>query len=127
MLKDDNYWVNVAYIGLFLVAFYVGYQLIQSVGIFTGWVEKYQQWYPIATTLGGACLGGWVLWLYVSKPGRKDHHVSVVAELRKVTWPGATETKRMTWVVVIVVAIFAVILGFFDLGWSWLLRQLLMI
>lgn len=127
MIKDDNYWVNVAYIFFFLVGFYVGYQLIQSIGITTGWVEKYQEWYPIATTLGGAALGGWGLWLYVSKPGRKEHHSNVVAELRKVTWPNASDTKRMTWVVVIVVGIFALILGAFDLSWSWLLRKLLMI
>lgn len=127
MIKDDNYWVNVAYICFFLVGFYVGYQLIQAVGITTGWVEKYQQWYPIVTTVGGAMLGAWAVWLYVSKPGRKEHHTSVVAELRKVSWPGAAETKQMTWVVVIVVGIFAMLLGAFDLGWSWLLKKLLML
>ncbi|MCY4380817.1 MAG: preprotein translocase subunit SecE [Proteobacteria bacterium] len=127
MIKDDNYWVNVAYVCLFLIGFYVGYQLIQSVGIATGWIEKYQQWYPITTTLGGAFLSALGVWLYVRQPGKKDHHVNVVAELRKVTWPGVNDTKRLTWVVVVVVAIFAVILGVFDLGWSWLLKKIIML
>ena len=127
MVKDDGYWVTVVYLCWFLIAFYLGYQIIQSVGLYFGWVEKYVGWYSIASTLGGGVLGALTVWLYVRKPGRFDYHKEVVAELRKVSWPDWPNTKKMTWVVVIVVAVFSAILSVFDLGWSWLLRQILMI
>ena len=125
MIKDDKYWVNVVYICWFLVAFYVGYQLLLSVGLYTGWVDKYSS-YKVFATLLGAVLGGSVLFAYIKNPMTRKLHVSVVAELRKVTWPNMEVTKKLTWVVVIVVAFFAIVLGIFDLAWSWLLRQILM-
>lgn len=127
MVKDDRYWVNVAYICGFLVVFYVFYQLLYSVGLSMGWLERYASWYNIFATLGGAALSGLCVWRYISNAERREHHVHVIAELRKVTWPDGPTTKKMTWVVVIVVAIFSVILGAFDLAWSWLLQQILMI
>lgn len=127
MVKDDGYWVNVAYIAGFLILFYVYYQLLQSVGLTTGWLERYSSWYNIVSTLGGAVLSALSVWAYVKPAARREHHRHVIAELRKVTWPSAANTKKMTWVVVIVVAIFSVILGAFDFVWSWLLQQILMI
>ena len=43
----------------------------------------------------------------------------VVAELRKVTWPGKEETKQATIVVIITTLIIALILGLFDALWGW--------
>ena len=43
----------------------------------------------------------------------------VVAELRKVTWPGKEETKQATFVVIITTLIIALILGLFDAVWGW--------
>ena len=45
----------------------------------------------------------------------------VVAELKKVTWPNARETRAATFIVIITVIIMAVFLGIFDLVWSNLL------
>ncbi len=42
----------------------------------------------------------------------------VIAELKKVTWPNAQETRGATVVVIITVFIMAVFLGLFDLFWS---------
>ncbi|MCD6497268.1 MAG: preprotein translocase subunit SecE [Deltaproteobacteria bacterium] len=43
----------------------------------------------------------------------------VVAELRKVTWPTRKETSQAAVVVIVLVIIVAIILGVFDLFWSW--------
>ncbi len=44
----------------------------------------------------------------------------VAAEIRKVTWPTAKETKMATLVVIVTVFVAAVILGSFDAIWSYL-------
>jgi preprotein translocase subunit SecE len=43
----------------------------------------------------------------------------VVAELRKVTWPGKEETKHQTVVVIITTLVIALLLGLFDAVWGW--------
>jgi preprotein translocase subunit SecE len=46
-------------------------------------------------------------------------------ELRKVVWPTRQETRKTTVVILIVVVIVSLILSFFDLIISWLIRLLL--
>lgn len=125
MTKDEGYWLNVAYVVFAILGSYLGFKMFETVGIQTGWGEKYVQWYPTLSTVGGVLIGSVSVLLYVRKPGRKDHHILVLKELAKVTWPSYGDTKRMTWVVVVVVAIFSAILALFDLGWSWVLQQIL--
>lgn len=47
------------------------------------------------------------------------------AELRKVTWPTAKETKKTTLVVLAFIGIMAVLLGLIDLGLSSLIKTIL--
>ncbi|HJA78724.1 preprotein translocase subunit SecE [uncultured Desulfovibrio sp.] len=47
------------------------------------------------------------------------------AELRKVTWPTAKETRKKTLAVLLVVAVMAVVLGLVDLGLSSLITYFL--
>jgi preprotein translocase subunit SecE len=42
----------------------------------------------------------------------------VVAELRKVVWPTRKELLTYTWVVIVFVAILAIIVALFDLGFA---------
>lgn len=49
----------------------------------------------------------------------------IASELRKVTWPSRQEVGYLTVVVVIVSAFFGVILGAADLGFSWLIENIL--
>jgi preprotein translocase subunit SecE len=44
----------------------------------------------------------------------------VTSELRKVTWPTRKETQAATIVVIVTVIIAAIILGLFDMVWSFL-------
>ncbi len=48
----------------------------------------------------------------------------MVAELRKVIWPTRKELITYTWVVIVFVAVFAVIVGIFDLVFTRLVLQL---
>jgi preprotein translocase subunit SecE len=43
----------------------------------------------------------------------------ITMELKKVTWPTRKETSAATVVVIVTVIISAMILGLFDLIWSW--------
>ncbi|MFH1131787.1 MAG: preprotein translocase subunit SecE [Pseudomonadota bacterium] len=43
----------------------------------------------------------------------------IVMELSKVTWPTRKETGAATVVVIITVIIFSILLGIFDMIWSW--------
>jgi preprotein translocase subunit SecE len=49
----------------------------------------------------------------------------IVAELRKVTWPGWEETRHLTIVVSIVATVVGVSLGLIDLGFGWVIEKLL--
>lgn len=58
---------------------------------------------------------------YVAFRNEKVNQFSseVVAELKKVTWPGKEETKKATIVVIITTLIIALLLGIFDGIWGW--------
>jgi|SRR5262245_58581679 len=43
----------------------------------------------------------------------------VATELKKVTWPTRKETQAATLVVIVTVIVAAIILGSFDMVWSW--------
>ena len=47
------------------------------------------------------------------------------AELRKVTWPNAAETRKATFAVLGFVAVMALLLGLIDLGLSSLIQSIL--
>jgi len=55
----------------------------------------------------------------------KDFLSESIFELRKVVWPTRQETLRITGVILVVVVIVSLVLSFFDLIISWLIRLLL--
>jgi preprotein translocase SecE subunit len=124
MAKDDATWLNVAYVTFFLIMGFIGYKAMELLGIQMGWVERYD-WYGFLSTAVAAAFGiGLTLYLR-SDPERHEYFLASIGELRKVTWPSWPDTKRMTIVVCIVVAIFAVIVGIFDAAWAWTLKHLI--
>ncbi len=125
MGKDDATWLNICYVAFTLLASYVAYKAIETVGVQFSWTDRYDQWYPLLNNVLALVLGvAAALWLRSSEE-RRSYHQSAISEIRKVTWPTIPNTKKMTMVVVVVVAIFAVILSFFDLLWSKVLQQIL--
>lgn len=56
-------------------------------------------------------------------PRTQTASLEVAMELQRVTWPSLRETRAATLAVIVASAISAVILGLFDMIWSWLSRQ----
>ena len=125
MAKDEHFWLNVCYVTAGLLFTFVGYKAIYTLGVQTGWLERYDSWFPVVNTIGGIALGVLALWVAAGDAERKEYYLSALAELKKVNWPSYDDTKRMTTVVVIVCAIFALILSVFDLIWVWALKFVL--
>ena len=67
--------------------------------------------------LGAAGAGALYVWV---TPKTKEVSLEVVAELRKVSWPGFPETKAATIAVIVASLIAAVLLGLFDVFWQFL-------
>ncbi|NRA43380.1 MAG: preprotein translocase subunit SecE [Oligoflexales bacterium] len=108
-----------------MIVAYIVYKAAETVGLQLGFAERYDEWFPLASRVCSIVGGGAAaLWLR-SDADRRDYHVSAIGEIRKVTWPSIPDTKRMTVVVVIVVAIFSVILTVFDVVWSKILQAIL--
>ena len=124
MSKDDAAWVNVAYVVFFLLSSFVFFKAFETVGVQTGWSERFE-WYGPAQVGLGLLLGGVGTALLRKDGERHEYFLASIGELRKVTWPSWPDTKRMTIVVCVVVGIFAVIVSIFDLFWAKALKLLL--
>ncbi len=53
-------------------------------------------------------------------PRTQTVSLEVALELQRVTWPSLRETRAATMAVIVASAVAAVILGVFDMVWSWL-------
>jgi preprotein translocase subunit SecE len=53
-------------------------------------------------------------------PRTQTVSLEVALELQRVTWPSLRETRAATWAVIVASVVSAVILGVFDMVWSWL-------
>lgn len=124
MTKDDATWLNVAYVAFAVLTGFFCFEAFDTLGVQTGWIERFDWWKPVSTfaslILG---IGGAVL--LKSNKERNEYFLSSIAELRKVSWPTWADTKRMTIIVVVVVGIFAVIVGVFDVVWARVLKVLI--
>ncbi len=124
MGKDDATWLNGAYVVFLLLIAYVVFKAVELAGIQTGWGERYE-WFGYAAKALALVGGVAATWALRQDAERHEYFLSSIAELRKVTWPNWNDTKRMTVVVCVVVGIFAVIVGVFDLVWAKALKILL--
>lgn len=125
MPKDDNFWLNVGYIATAALFSYVLWLAAETIGIQTGWLERFDEWYnPVA---GGVSviLGVAVVAYFRTSKEKNEYFLSAIAELRKVSWPSLDDTRRMTIIVCVVVAIFAVILSVFDIFWAKVLKYII--
>jgi len=52
--------------------------------------------------------------------------MDIISELRKVTWPGRPEVTHLTVVVIIVSLMLGAVLGGIDIGFGWLIDNLLL-
>jgi len=124
MQKDDLTWLRMGYVVFFAVLAYVVWRFFETLGIEFHWVEKYDEYFKLTGAALSITLAALVTYLVIGHKTRHGFYLASVKELKKVTWPSYRDTRKMTVVVVIVVAIFSVILSVFDVMWSWLLKQM---
>ncbi len=124
MGKDDATWLKIAYVMFALLVGFVGLKAIDTVGIQTGWGQKFT-WFPVVSMAGAVVTGILGTWILSKDKERHDYFLAAIGELRRVSWPSAQDTRRMTMVVCVVVGIFGVILAIFDFLWAQVLKVLL--
>jgi len=113
-------YVHVMYLtGLFIIGWLL-INIVESV-----WTSLNYQftWMPAPNSaivfLGGAGVAV-VLVLYMWRHPKVNRlAIEIVSELSKVTWPSRKELYASTVVVLVVSVIAAIILGLFDMFWSW--------
>jgi preprotein translocase subunit SecE len=75
--------------------------------------------WSLSTILGFglAAVVAFVVWRV---PRTQTVSLEVALELQRVTWPSLRETRAATLAVIVASAVAALILGVFDMVWSWL-------
>ncbi len=78
--------------------------------------------WTLSTALGFAVaiVAAVVVWRI---PKTQQVSMEIALELRRVTWPSLRETRASTIAVIVASFVAAIILGIFDLAWSWLSSQ----
>jgi preprotein translocase subunit SecE len=125
MGKDDATWLNICHGAFALLTAYVVLLALETFGSLTGWAERYDAWYPLVSRVVALGVGAAAVIGVRSSKERCEYHLATIGEVRKVTWPSMPDTKRMTIIVAVVVAIFAVILSVFDIVWGKILQSIL--
>jgi len=108
------YVVAALALGVFLekiVELALSYARVNDFVVFGDW--------PLSTVVGFglAAVGAVVVWRI---PRTQTLSLEVALELQRVTWPSLRETRAATVAVIVASAVAALILGVFDMAWSWL-------
>lgn len=125
MQKDDKTWLNVISIFVALLIAALVWRFVRFVGITYGFVDGTEVWFNPVVILSAVGLGSLAVFLGQKDEERHAYFLSAIGELRKVLFPSWDDTKKLTTIVCVVVAIFAVILSVFDLFWAKVLKGLL--
>jgi len=70
-------------------------------------------------------IGAWVAYRLVNMTNFADFLIAVEAEMSKVSWPTRTELFRGSAVVLATIIILAGLLFVFDLGWTFVFKEIL--
>jgi preprotein translocase subunit SecE len=115
--------IAIGYIVLALLAgFFLEHVLLAGFGGFTVtqpltrplWNDwTWSSFVGLAISFGTA----FYLW---KTPKTREVSIEIVAELRKVSWPGLAETRAATIAVIVASLIAAALLGLFDVLWQFL-------
>jgi preprotein translocase subunit SecE len=108
------YVVAALALGVFLenvIALVLSYLRLNDFAVMGDW--------SLSTVLGFAvaAAAAIVIWRI---PRTQTVSLEVALELQRVTWPSMRETRAATLAVIVASAIASVILGVFDMVWSWL-------
>lgn len=125
MQKDDATWLRTAYALSALIIAFVFWKAVMFAGLKSGYLEQNEAVFNIGAVIAAAVISGIIMWVIASNGERHEYLLASVGELRKVHWPSWENTKKLTWVVVVVVAIFSAILTVFDMAWAKTLKMML--
>lgn len=125
MQKDDATWLRTGYAIFAVITAFVFWKALMFVGLKTGWLERYEASYNVVSVLTSIVLSALIVWWTARDQERHDYLLASIGELKKVHWPTWENTKKLTMIVVVVVAIFSVILTAFDMAWARILKLLL--
>ena len=97
---------------------YVVAVLLAAAGVFAYyWFDgQWPAWLRVVAVVAGLVLGAVVFMTSSKGPQLREFLVESRFELRKVVWPKRQEAMRMTWIVIVVVTIFSILLAAFDWG-----------
>ncbi|MCC6747409.1 MAG: preprotein translocase subunit SecE [Deltaproteobacteria bacterium] len=109
----NNKWVHLTFVGLFLV---LAFLLVRTTDWVWGYFAKPKDLYLVPPALLVAGVVSFMAWRNQVWFTRASE---IILELAKVTWPTRKETSAATLVVIVTVIVFSLILGLFDLFWSW--------
>ena len=101
-------------LGVFLekiLGLLLGYAGVNDATVFSDWT---------LSTVAGFALAAVTAVVVWRIPKTQQTSLEVALELRRVTWPSARETRAATVAVIVASGVAAVVLGVFDLVWSWL-------
>jgi preprotein translocase subunit SecE len=84
---------------------------INDFAVFSDWTLSF------VLGMAAAAAIAYVVWRI---PRTQQVSLEIALELRRVTWPSMRETRAATIAVIFASFVAAVILGVFDLAWSWL-------
>jgi preprotein translocase SecE subunit len=118
MNKDDSYWLKLAYVAFAVLTAYTVFKAFGTLGVQTGWSDRFDAWYQPAATFGSMAIGLLAAYFLMANKSRDEYFLAAIGELRKVSWPSMPDTRRMTLIVCAVVGVFAVILAIFDFIWA---------
>ncbi len=109
----NSKWIHMMFVGGGLL---LGYVLVQ----FTGWMwslfSKPKELYVNGIGIASAAVVSIGMW---RNKRMFERATEITNELAKVTWPTRKETSSATIVVIITTIIISLILGLFDIIWSW--------
>ena len=125
MQKDDATWLRTAYALTAALTAFVFWKFFMFAGLKAGWLERAEAGYNVGSVFASVIIGCGFVWWLGRNQERHEYLLASVAELRRVQWPTWDNTKKLTMVVCIVVAIFSVILTVFDIAWAKILKLLL--
>jgi preprotein translocase SecE subunit len=125
MQKDDATWLRTALSVWACLTAFVFWKLFLFVGLKFGWVERFEAGFQVGSLITSIICGIVVTFMIGQDKERHDYLLASVGELRKVHWPDWENTKKLTIIVCVVVAIMSAILTVFDMAWTKILKLLL--
>jgi preprotein translocase subunit SecE len=118
--NDGRKWIQAS---VAITCMIVGYVLMSFFSTLSEWFElesKVTNYNAISQAVSVLIAFG--VFVYIMKTPKTSNFLSeVYQEAIKVVWPDKNETVKHTIVIMIGVTIIGFLLGFFDLGASWLL------